>query len=132
MASDGLWELLGNDEVVALMGRWVDQQEAIRPDKGKGEWEKYMPVSSEGSAGLMHRGPRGSGSVHSEDRFVLEDRNAATHLLRNALGGRLHDAQMACAMLTLSYPLNRRHRDDLSIMIIFFGDIRDTAAERKS
>ena len=50
-------------------------------------------------------------SVPSENghgRFVVEDKNAATHLVRNALGGK--DRDMVCALLTLPSPYSRRYR----------------------
>jgi pyruvate dehydrogenase phosphatase len=42
------------------------------------------------------------------DRFVVEDKNVATHLVRNALGGK--DKDMVCALLTLPAPFSRRYR----------------------
>ena len=41
-------------------------------------------------------------------RFVVEDKNAATHLVRNAMGGK--DKDMVCALLTLPAPYSRRYR----------------------
>jgi pyruvate dehydrogenase phosphatase len=108
-----------NDEVVALVGRWIDQQKESGVVKARGDGRR--PGSSEGPAGLNHRRPC---SVHSKDTFVLEDRNAATHLLRNALGGQHYDGQMVRATLALSYLLSRTYRDDLTIMVIFFVDVR--------
>ena len=58
--------------------------------------------------------------AQSEGRFVIEDKNAATHLVRNALGGR--DRDMVCALLTLPSPYSRRYRDDLTVEVIFFGE----------
>ena len=61
-------------------------------------------------------------SLNSDNngRFVVEDKNAATHLVRNALGGK--DRDMVCALLTLPSPYSRRYRDDLTVEVIFFGD----------
>ena len=56
----------------------------------------------------------------SSSRFVYEDKNAATHLVRNALGGK--DRDMVCALLTLPSPYSRRYRDDLTVEVIFFGE----------
>lgn len=59
--------------------------------------------------------------VKGEDqRFVVEDKNVATHLVRNALGGK--DRDMVCALLTLPAPYSRRYRDDLTVEVIFFGN----------
>ncbi|KAK5013637.1 [Pyruvate dehydrogenase [acetyl-transferring]]-phosphatase 1, mitochondrial, partial [Cryomyces antarcticus] len=54
------------------------------------------------------------------ERFVVQDKNAATHLVRNALGGK--DQDMVCALLTLPSPYSRRYRDDLTVEAIFFGE----------
>ncbi|PYH89037.1 protein serine/threonine phosphatase 2C [Aspergillus ellipticus CBS 707.79] len=126
MASDGLWELLSNEEVVGLVGRWVDEQKSIGTEDGKKGWKRYISSVKSTVVGGNPTGqkkPQHSGSpIHPDDRFVLEDTNAATHLLRNALGGQLHDGEMVRAMLTLSPPLSRRYRDDLTIMVIFFDE----------
>ena len=53
-------------------------------------------------------------------RFVIEDKNAATHLVRNALGGK--DQDQLSALLTLPSPFSRRYRDDLTVEVIFFGE----------
>lgn len=55
-----------------------------------------------------------------DERFVVEDKNAATHLVRNALGGK--DQDMLSALLTLPAPYSRRYRDDLTVQVIFFGE----------
>lgn len=128
MASDGLWELLSNEEVVALVGRWIDQQKDIGPSEGRQGWKKWISSTKSTVLGRDSTGQKrpehgGLHSIHPDNRFVLEDQNAATHLLRNALGGQLHDGQVLRAMLTLSQPLSRKYRDDLTIMVIFFGDI---------
>ena len=54
------------------------------------------------------------------ERFVVEDKNAATHLVRNALGGK--DQDQLSALLTLPSPFSRRYRDDLTVEVIFFGE----------
>jgi pyruvate dehydrogenase phosphatase len=50
---------------------------------------------------------------------VVQDRNAATHLVRNALGGK--NQEQVSALLTLPAPISRRYRDDLTVQVIFFG-----------
>ena len=48
------------------------------------------------------------GIKDAHERFVVEDKNAATHLVRNALGGK--DQDQLCALLTLPSPFSRRYR----------------------
>lgn len=48
-----------------------------------------------------------------------EDKNAATALIRNALGGK-NEAKVA-SLLALDAPLSRRYRDDITVVIVWFG-----------
>ena len=122
MATDGLWEMLTNEEVVGLVGQWLESQPKSSASTGGGSWAKNwfsgmdtaLPVEKHSKTGLGSGGQRApvrqvQWSVHgSDERFVVEDKNAATHLVRNALGGR--DRDMVCALLTLPSPYARRYR----------------------
>lgn len=118
LATDGLWEMLSNEEVVGLVGQWLEQQESGNGNKAwLQSWfglsgQKQLPV--EGPRDASTEGQRRpirqqqydiSGNA---DRFVVEDKNAATHLVRNAMGGK--DKDMLCALLTLPSPYSRRYR----------------------
>ncbi|KAI5809644.1 phosphatase 2C-like domain-containing protein [Peziza echinospora] len=138
MATDGLWEMLTNEEVVGLVGRWIDEQDAKvsgRPNspssKGWFGWgvkqQQVLPVDR---PALLKDGEKDGNktpvrmlqwgvTAADDERFVFEDKNAATHLVRNALGGK--DKDMLCALLTLVSPYSRRYRDDLTVEVIFFG-----------
>lgn len=124
MATDGLWEMLTNEEVVGLVGQWIEKHSS--ESKGNGNvassWinlfsssQKKLPieqgsVKSEGKNGQktpirqQQWGVKGG----EDGRFVVEDKNVATHLVRNALGGK--DRDMVCALLTLPAPYSRRYR----------------------
>ena len=137
MATDGLWEMLTNEEVVGLVGRWLDEQGITpgAPDTPSrpgskpgwlGGWlggkNQALPIQKppvlkdsgdNGAAGedgnkspirMLQWGVTAS----DDERFVFEDKNAATHLVRNALGGK--DRDMLCALLTLISPYSRRYR----------------------
>ncbi|KAI9727085.1 MAG: hypothetical protein M1828_007286 [Chrysothrix sp. TS-e1954] len=153
MATDGLWEMLSNEEVVGLVGQWLErhpQQNRSSPqsdtpstDARSNAWltswftpgkaQQNLPINHQNPGsdagqrapirqkqwGLPPSGSDSEGAVTS-DRFVLEDKNAATHLIRNALGGK--DTDMMCALLTLPAPNSRRYRDDLTVEVIFFGE----------
>ena len=123
MATDGLWEMLTNEEVVGLVGQWIETQTA--ENKGNGNlassWAKMfssqqnkLPVEH-GAEYVDKSGQktpirqRQWGVKGGEDaRFVVQDKNVATHLVRNALGGK--DRDMVCALLTLPAPFSRRYR----------------------
>ncbi|ETN46633.1 uncharacterized protein HMPREF1541_00819 [Cyphellophora europaea CBS 101466] len=144
LATDGLWEMLTNEEVVGLVGQWVEQQNKDAKRTSSTAWltswfkstPTSLPVEKGGNMDKTGRINTGSDpkdamekpirqqqwALPSEDkdRFVVTDKNAATHLVRNALGGSNQD--MVCALLTLPSPYSRRYRDDLTVEVIFFGE----------
>ncbi|KAF5865588.1 hypothetical protein ETB97_003005 [Aspergillus alliaceus] len=135
MATDGLWEMLSNDEVVGLVGQWIEQQQSGTVGGNKtwlqswfGFESKQLPVETSQEAGT--EGQRRPIRQQQYDisgaasRFTVEDNNAATHLVRNAMGGK--DKDMVCALLTLPSPYSRRYRDDVTVEVIFFGESPDT------
>ncbi|KAH0552876.1 hypothetical protein GP486_006925 [Trichoglossum hirsutum] len=138
MATDGLWEMLTNEEVVGLVGQWLQEQAESQSGGNRGSswlksWfstQKGLPVEklaenkNDGGDTNGQRTPlrqlQWGVTSRENERFVTEDKNAATHLVRNALGGR--DRDMLCALLTLPSPYSRRYRDDLTVEVIFFGE----------
>ena len=137
LATDGLWEMLTNEEVVGLVGQWVETQKLSSSQKGQSQfdaaWNKIfgasgkvpLPVEKgkqEGVEGQKTpiRLAQWGIDPEAKDRFVVKDLNVATHVVRNALGGR-NDEQV-CGLLTLPAPFSRRYRDDLTVQVIFFGD----------
>ena len=169
MATDGLWEMLTNEEVVGLVGQWIEQQTNAANNKANGtstawltSWFKSsnssgLPVEKGGNMDKTGRvdyshNPANANASPKEKsgkaahnvekpirqqqwdtpaasaRFVVEDKNCATHLVRNALGGK--DKDMVCALLTLPSPYSRRYRDDLTVQVIFFGEQGEVADGR--
>ncbi|KAL7821407.1 phosphatase 2C-like protein [Trichoderma aethiopicum] len=132
LATDGLWEMLTNEEVVGLVGQWIETQKTGKPSsqfdkawsKVFGSQSKPLPVEQgKEAAGFDGKTPirvqQWGIDPDARDRFVVRDKNVATHLVRNALGG-ANDEQV-CALLTLPSPFSRRYRDDLTVQVIFFG-----------
>lgn len=132
MATDGLWEMLTNEEVVGLVGQWLETQASTSAKTPTNGWLQSWFSSQKHSLPIEHHdqgdasGQRAPvrqqqwGIPSGEQRFVVEDKNAATHLVRNALGGK--DKDMLSALLTLPAPYSRRYRDDLTVQVIFFGE----------
>lgn len=121
LATDGLWEMLTNEEVVGLVGKWLETQQA--GGSGSSYWSKMfggistksgLPVEAVGSkdsAGGQKtpiRVQQWGLSPDGKDRFVVQDKNVATHLVRNALGGK--NEEQVSALLTLPSPFSRRYR----------------------
>ncbi len=141
MATDGLWEMLTNEEAVGLVGKWIETQAKAGGSGSSGgksamdaAWAKVFGRKP-GSALPVEAPAAGSTNKYGErtpirlqqwgispddlDRFVVKDKNAATHLVRNALGG--SNEEQVSALLTLPAPFSRRYRDDLTVQVIFFG-----------
>lgn len=120
LATDGLWEMLTNEEVVGLVGKWIETQAVQQSNSQLGSLWSKMFGSDKGlpvEAGKAH-GPDGQKtpirqrqwglSPDEKERFVVKDKNVATHLIRNALGGK--NEEQVCALLTLVSPFSRRYR----------------------
>ena len=137
MASDGLWEMLTNEEVIGLVGQWLEKQASNSQQSGSSSsssWlQSWFSSQKANSLPIEHHDEGGKSGQRApirqqqwgvpagqDDRFVVDDKNAATHLVRNALGGKDHD--MLSALLTLPSPFSRRYRDDLTVQVIFFGE----------
>ena len=124
MASDGLFELLTNEEIVALVAKW---QERYMPQNGStGDVSNQLSIvrdiSSSGDAESQRTDFRYK-EVKDSSRggYLLEDSNVATHLIRNALsaGGR---KDYVTTLVSIPSPMSRKYRDDLTVTVAFFGD----------
>jgi pyruvate dehydrogenase phosphatase len=122
MATDGLWEMLTNEEVIGLVGQWIEKQSSESTGNGNtaSSWVKLFSGEKKGLPVEHEKQERKGGQRQpirqqqwgvkggENERFVVEDKNVATHLVRNALGGK--DKDMVCALLTLPAPYSRRYR----------------------
>ena len=110
MASDGLWDQLTNEQAVDLVGRWLQtndpSQDIPPPDLAK----TPTPLDTRSISNRKNPNPKMAYKHDSVDEkdFVVADDNAATHLVRNALGG--GDEERLCGLLTASAPYSRRLR----------------------
>ena len=81
MGTDGLWEKLTNEEVVGLVGKWLDK-------KNGADSASWFTKRTNGLNVVEAPGPQGAKRPGKRmSKWVWEDGNAATHLIRNALGG---------------------------------------------
>ncbi|KAI5098549.1 pyruvate dehydrogenase [acetyl-transferring]-phosphatase 2, mitochondrial [Silurus meridionalis] len=109
LASDGLWDEMDNEEAVRLVAEHLTGVHL------------QAPVSaSQLSLGQMHqlllqRQARATPTL---------DQNAATHLIRHALGTNEYgemDQERLAAMLAFPDDLARMYRDDITINVIYFN-----------
>jgi pyruvate dehydrogenase phosphatase len=120
LATDGLWEMLSNEEVVGLVGQWLEKQASTSKSASASLPVDHRDSGANGGQRAPIRQQQWGVESGKDERFVVEDTNAATHLVRNALGGK--DKDMISALLTLPSPYSRRYRDDLTVQVIFFGN----------
>ena len=141
LATDGLWECLTNEEVVGLVGQWLDQQNSgSNSSNSISSWFSFSKTNLPVENHSPDAKPTGNDDGQrfpirqqqwqiegGDQRFVVEDKNAATHLIRNALGGK--DRDMVSALLSLPSPYSRRYRDDLTVQVVFFGQNSDGSGD---
>lgn len=126
MASDGLYELLTNEEIVGLVVKWMEKEGMIKPKKswfGFGSADGKLPAVQDITNDKSSKKPFQNKLVNG---FSLEDSNVGTHLIRNSLsnGGSKEHTSM---LLSIPSPISRRYRDDLTVTVVFFG--KDPAGE---
>ncbi|KAL1923635.1 uncharacterized protein VTP21DRAFT_8615 [Calcarisporiella thermophila] len=121
LATDGLWDKLTNEQVVELIGGYLDGYRGNRVDStyGANQEETKTSTNSSPNTATPHN------PMVNEDRppkyFAYVDNNAATHLIRNALGGA--DEERVAITLSIPSPMSRKFRDDITVTVVFFGDI---------
>lgn len=111
LASDGLWEAISPTQAVKLVGEHISGKAFLQPLKlpkratKLGEIQQMLDRRKEGLLKKPH------------------DRNAATHLLRYALGasdlGNIEHHKLA-HLLSLPQEIVRLFRDDITITIVYF------------
>ncbi|PRT54093.1 [Pyruvate dehydrogenase [acetyl-transferring]]-phosphatase 1, mitochondrial [Wickerhamiella sorbophila] len=146
LATDGLYEMLSNEQVVSMVVEWINQKRPaslrtmlsqtepsgskwipkwVGGGKNKRSEQKVEDVSANKDA--QKQPIRRQSSVPVQ--ISVQDQNAATHLMRNALGGA--DQESVSMLVSIPSPLSRRYRDDLTVTVVFFGDnVEDTGKIR--
>lgn len=112
MATDGLWDRLTNEEVVGLVGAYLEGAKGTLRRK-----EVLAKVGAVAQAHVSPHNPRNEAASSSD--FVFEDSNLSTHLIRNSLGGAARD--QVSALLSIPAPHARRYRDDVTVTVVLLG-----------
>lgn len=121
LGSDGLFELLTNAEIAGLVIRWMENNNmhsTVKGKKGKLPFVKDISTDSESQRSAF----RYRKDTKLEDTsYLMEDKNVATHLIRNALsaGGQ---KDYVSTLVSIPAPMSRKYRDDLTVTVAFFGD----------
>lgn len=112
IGSDGLWDMMTPMQVVRLVGEHINGKSVLKPLENINANAKLGDIA----AVLKSR--------QNAMRSKPKDTNAATHLLRNALGGTAYgvDHQRLSQMLSLPKDMVRMLRDDITIQVVFFNE----------
>lgn len=121
-AVDGLWDTLPPEITVECLQMWLRDGRLKSPGTSQ---EAQEPESAE--SGPVFSGDEGPetrvGSAWDwkcrDEDFVVEDDNAATHLARNALGGKRRE--QFCTLLGVLAPHKDDAHDDTTVQVLFFG-----------
>jgi pyruvate dehydrogenase phosphatase len=112
MASDGVWDHLSSEDAVECIARWINWMKT-----GKRITSTRKRVSPNTPPVSCWANPKWK---TKPEHFVVEDKNAAVHLIKNAFGGSRRD--LFCDVMSVCRPTSRCVRDDATVQIIFFGD----------
>lgn len=125
MASDGLYEMLTNEEIVGLVVKWMEKEKMIKPQKTFWNYfglsESKLPEVADVTNDKSSKRPnRKAKNTSITDGYLLEDKNVSTHLIRNALSNGGFKEQLSM-LISIPNPISRRYRDDLTVTVVFFG-----------
>ncbi|RZF40815.1 hypothetical protein LSTR_LSTR003325 [Laodelphax striatellus] len=110
IASDGLWDLISPLQVVRLVGEHMSGKVTLSPLR--------LPKKE------MRLGEINNMLIQRQQGLKVkpQDRNAATHLMRHALGGTEYGIEHSKIAQLLSMPQEvvRLFRDDITITVVYF------------
>jgi len=120
MATDGIWDVLSNEDVVNLVSQHLEECKKSKQKKIINETK--LPPSLLIKKKTAEEMKNSNNNLIISDRQVpaiLKDSNSATHVIRNALGG--SDDKYIGDLLSIPSPKCRNYRDDMTVTIIYFN-----------
>ncbi|MCJ1333365.1 hypothetical protein MMC10_010060 [Thelotrema lepadinum] len=126
MASDGLWDHMSNTAATECLGRWLTKyqeggdihrsESSILPGWLANNKSRRDILQEESS---MPYEFSGEPDWQVEPKYIVtEDKNAATHLIRNTLGG--NRRALFTGIMSALPPLSREARDDITVQVVLF------------
>ncbi|PSR93760.1 hypothetical protein PHLCEN_2v4655 [Hermanssonia centrifuga] len=113
LATDGLWDQLSSEEVVALVGGHLAGLKGVVP---KSDLPRLIPTSS----GITVEGKDKRQENDDGGSWAFVDENVSTHLIRNAFGG--GEVGRLRQMLSIPPPLARNYRDDITCTVVYWEE----------
>ncbi|KAG9601629.1 protein serine/threonine phosphatase 2C, partial [Aureobasidium melanogenum] len=114
LASDGLWDMLTDQQAVNLVATWLDSHTSSTNPSNPKPKPNYAPFD------LSNFSQGTTNPKFEEERTTTQDKdNVAVHLLRNSLGG--NHAELIGGRLAASHPYSRDLRDDITVQVAFFN-----------
>lgn len=124
LGSDGLFQLLSNEEIAGLVVKWIERNSGLKPALQSPE-NKLPHITDLSPDKESLRPAFRYKSRKDSEGFLMEDKNVATHLIRNALsaGG---SKEYVSTLVSIPSPMSRKYRDDLTVTVVFFGESDQT------
>ncbi|KAJ9118065.1 hypothetical protein QFC24_006337 [Naganishia onofrii] len=118
LATDGLWEHLKSEEAVGLVKTHLThpQHSPVERKKVQDDLLAQWKESADKYPGGRAKGEESKGN------WIYQDKNAATHLIRNAFEACKWHPEAGKEVISAKPPIARWMRDDVTCSVIFFGD----------
>lgn len=120
LATDGLWDKLSSEDVVALVGGHL---KGLKGVVSKTALPELVPTTS-GAPTVEGKDKKRNSSSGS---WSFEDENISSHLIRNAFGG--GDAENLRKLMSIPAPTARSYRDDTTVTVVWWEDGQEGKAK---
>ena len=114
LATDGLWDVLSSEDVVALVGGYFA---GLKGTISKSSLPALVPTTVGTPTVQGKEGKRGNAQ---EGSWAFVDDNVSAHLIRNAFGG--GDEDELRKILSIPAPHSRRWRDDVTVTVVWWEE----------
>lgn len=145
LGTDGFWNHMSNEDAVHCVGLWIEAQATSDPKTAElaqiletsslsPDAPNEDPESPAEKVAVENIDPADTGLQPPEKKperhtypynwmmeradFVMEQNNVATHLVRNAFGGK--DQHLFCSLMSLLPPNSKEARDDVTVIVVLF------------
>jgi len=126
LATDGLWDKLTSEEVVALVGGALQGLSGTVP---KNELSALVATTHGTTSTVEGKEKHTSNDTDKKEdgSWSFDDDNLSVHLIRNAFGG--GDRHEVRTLMSIPYPHARRYRDDTTVTVVVWDDSSESPKE---